>query len=112
MATNFVQPGKRMNLPVTASKLSGAWDMVGELPVVLLTDADANDEAECDTEGVYTLSVKGADGSGDSAVAIGDKVYVDSTELNVDDANGIEFGIALGAVVSGETTAIPVRLKG
>ncbi|SDU38364.1 capsid cement protein [Desulfobacula phenolica] len=112
MALNYVQPGNRLTLPVTAGKKSGAWDMVRDLPVVLLTDADASDEAECSTEGVFKLSVKGADAAAGAAVAIGDKVYADGAELNVDATNGKEFGIALGAVASDATTEIPVRLKG
>ena len=112
MATNYVQQGDRLNLPVAESKVSGDWDAVGKLPVVLLTDRDADGNADCATRGVFNLAVKGYAASANAAIAVGDKVYADSTELNVDATNGVEFGIALGAVVSGATTTIPVRLKG
>ncbi|MCK5312915.1 MAG: DUF2190 family protein [Desulfobacteraceae bacterium] len=112
MAQNFVQKGDRLKLPVTADKLSGAWDMVGDLPVVLTQDADSNDEAMCATNGVFDLSVEGQGPSAAAAITIGDKVYADGAALNKDATNGKEYGIALGAVASGATTTIPVRLKG
>jgi predicted RecA/RadA family phage recombinase len=111
MATNYVQPGKTAKLPVTAGGESGDWDLVGDLAVVLNSDADDNDEAVCDLEGVFDLSVAGADNAGDAAVSIGDKIYADGTDLNVDATAGVFFGHALGAVASGGTAVIPVRLK-
>ncbi len=112
MAQNFVQDGDRIKLPVTADKVSGDWEMVEDLPVVMTQDADSNDEAMCATKGVFDLSVAGQGPSAAAAIAIGEKIYADGAELNKDVTNGKEFGIALGAVVSGETTTIPVRLKG
>ncbi len=112
MAQNFVQDGDRIKLPVTADKLSGDWDMVGDLPVVLTRDADSNDEAMCATKGVFDLSVVAQGAATPVAIAIGDKIYADGSELNKDSTNGKEFGIALGAVTSDETITIPVRLKG
>ena len=111
MATNFIQSGKMVTLPVTAGGDSGDWNMVGDLAVVLNSDADDSDEAVCSLEGVFDLSVVGNDNAGDAAVSIGDKIYADGAELNVDVTDGTLFGYALGAVVSGETTVIPVRLK-
>ncbi len=110
MATNRVQAGDHLNLPVTAGKKSGDWDMVGDMPVVLLTDADSNDMADCDTGGVYTFSVKGVSDAGNSAVTIGDRIYADGDELNEDAANGKDFGYALGAVTGGTTVEIPVKI--
>ena len=112
MAVNYVQEGRRLTLPVTNTLVSGDPEVIGTLPVVLLTDPDSSDEAECATEGVFNLTVVGEDGVGNTAIAIGDKVYLDGTDVNADDTNGIEFGIALDAVTSGSSIIIPVRLKG
>lgn len=112
MATNYVQTGDRLNLPVTSGKKSGAWEMVEDTPVVLLTDADASDNADCALTGVFNLSVQGQGPSAAAAIAIGETVYADGAALNKDGTNGKEFGVALGAVGSGATATIPVRLKG
>ena len=112
MATNRIQDGNVLTLAVTAGKTSGDFDLVGTIPVVLLSDRDSSGNAECALTGVFDLSVTGADGSGNSAVAVGDIIYHDTDTLNVDDANGVEFGVALEAVTSGATDTINVRLKG
>lgn len=70
----------------------------------------ATDFAVVQTEGVFNLAVLGADGSGNTAIAVGDAIYIDVAVLNADDSNGILFGYALGAVSSGATTNIPVKL--
>lgn len=63
--------------------------------------------------GVIYLNVKGEDASGSSAIVYGQKLYVDTdAEVNEDATNGAALGIALAAVASGETTAIPVLLVG
>lgn len=62
--------------------------------------------------GVYTLSVKAHNGTSNTAIAIGDKLYYDTalaTGVNVNSA-GAPIGVALTAVTSGQTTAIPVLL--
>lgn len=112
MATNYVRPGDTGKKTVTAGAVSGDWDLVGDQAVVLLEDADDNDEAMCALTGVYELSVTGADNAGNAAITEGDKVYADGTDLNVDSTDGVFFGHAEGDVASGATTAIGVRLKG
>ncbi len=112
MAVNYIQPGKRVKCPVSANGVSGDPEIVGQMPVVLMENSDTNDEADCALEDVFKHPVHGADESGDLALDFGDKIYFDTDELNVDDANGVEYGVALGAVVSGATTEIPVKLKG
>ena len=112
MAKNFIQGGKRLKLSVTSGALSGAPEVAGDLAGVLLVDADSNDEAVVALEGVFDLAVTGADGSGNAAVAVGDKLYKDGTQINKDDTNGVFFGHALEAVSSGSTATINVRLKG
>jgi predicted RecA/RadA family phage recombinase len=111
MTTNYVQPGNNIKLPVTADAKAGDWDMVGDLAVVLASNADSDDEAVCSLTGVFNLEVKGADNSGDAAISAGAKIYADGADLNADDADGTFFGHALEAVGSGATATVPVRLK-
>ena len=111
MTTNYVQPGNTAKLPVTADAKSGDWDMVGDLAVVLNSDADDNDDALCDLTGVFDLEVTGANNAGNTAISAGAKIYADGTDLNADATDGTFFGHALEAVGSGDTETIPVRLK-
>jgi len=111
MATNYIQEGRVIKLPVTIGKISGDHDLVGTLPVVCLTNRDSDGYAECAVEGVFDLSVTGEDGSGNSAVAVGDTLYYDSGTINKDATNGYEYGMALETVGSGETGTINVLLK-
>lgn len=112
MATNYVQKGERLVLPVASGSVSGDPVVVGSLPAVCLTDRDSDGNAECAIEGVFDIAVTGANNAGNVAVAVGDKLYKDGTEINKDSTNGTEFGIALEAVTSGSTSTINVRLKG
>lgn len=69
--------------------------------------------------GVHLLSVKGVDGGGNSAVAVGDKLYyVDAdTPVLSKKATGrfaghaVESASNVGTVASGATGTIPVRLS-
>jgi uncharacterized protein DUF2190 len=59
---------------------------------------------------VATFSVKGIDGGGNSAVAVGDSIYyvdADTPKLSKK-ATGFFFGVALAAVTSGATATIEV----
>jgi predicted RecA/RadA family phage recombinase len=113
MATNQVyMEGDELLLPVASGTLSGAPVVVGQIPGVAQADRDANGNAPVDTDGVYTLSVKGINAGGNAAVAYGDIVYFttgDTPPLSVK-ATGVRFGYAMGAVTSGATTAIAVKL--
>jgi hypothetical protein len=67
-----------------------------------------------DRKGVYRLLVTGRNETpADEAVAIGDKLYIDDAEdqLNKDFTLGTFFGYALGTVTSGGTATIPVLQK-
>lgn len=113
--------GRKLNLSVAAVNGSGAGDLVksgdpgavGQIPFVALTDEDAAGFASIDTYGVYNLVVAGRGIGVDAAVAVGDILYWDNADgqVNKDSTNGVRFGYALGAVVSGVlTTTIEVRL--
>lgn len=123
MATNRVfKDGEYLAVP--ASALTGVNDPIesgdpllfgaANVPCVATSDEDADGNVSVQFGGVYDLAVKGADGAGNAAVAVGDAVYYDAgatpDELNADDTNGALFGYALEAVSSGATTTIRVKL--
>lgn len=121
MATNVIyEEGNQLECAPTAASpgttvTSGDPVVVGKLPGVALTDADDTiaNSGRCTVkfDGVIEHVVEGKDGSGNAAVAKGDIVYLDAGKLNVDATNGVRFGYALGAVVSGNTsTTIQVKI--
>jgi len=114
MATNFVQDGKNIVMPTVTGAESGDAFVVGDyLPCVLLTDAETASpyNATVQTEGVFELSAKGQDGSGNSAISIGDMLYWTDKGSPLDvDTSETPFGVALEAVGSGETDTIKVLL--
>lgn len=113
MAKNIIHQGSgwlRLELPVTPGLLSGARTLVGAgLAVDLITDADAAGNATVMFPCPYTVSVPvvGHNGTAAAAVAVGDPVYMDGANINVNPA-GVLYGYALEAVVSGATTTILV----
>lgn len=113
MATNEVFPyGKRLTVTVGSSVSSGDPVVFGQRPGVALTSSDTSNNASVSFEGVYNLSVKGIDGSGNSAVAAGDILYLTSgdTPKISKKATGVRYGYALGTVTSGSTATISVIL--
>lgn len=114
MAKNRVAPhGKQLVLPVPSGRVSGDPVVVGQLPGVCLTDRDANGNATVQMDGVFTLSVKGENNAGNSAVAIGDILYYETGQtppVNKDNVAGVRFGYALEVVSSGATTSIKVKI--
>ena len=115
MAKNQVfDEGDQLSLVCTdpATPKSGDPVLVGQIPGVALTDERADGTTSVCTEGVFRLSVKGVNGSGNTAIAAGDIVtYVagDTPKLGVK-ASGVRFGYALDPVTSGSTTTIRVKL--
>lgn len=120
MAINlYMHDGRYITGAATApaTPTSGDPVLLGQIPGVALTDEGegGNDSGEItiDTGGVYNLSVKGENASGNSAVAIGDIIYYEAGQtppLNKDATNGVRFGYAFGAVGSGQTATIPVKV--
>lgn len=119
MANNMVYTeGNQLSLVASdpATPASGDPVLVGQMPGVAMTDEGdgGNDATKTSIRfcGVFDLSVKGIDGSGNSAVAVGDIIYYvtgDTPKLSKKDT-GVRFGYALEAVVSGATTTIQVKL--
>ncbi|MEE9451091.1 MAG: DUF2190 family protein [Ignavibacteriaceae bacterium] len=119
MADNRIKEvGRKLSLTCThpASPSSGDPVRIGNLIGVALTDERTAGDTTVDLEGVYDLSVKGEDDDGNSAVAVGDKLYY--VDADVDDGTGYLnkkvtgyfAGIALEVVTSGSTTTINVRV--
>lgn len=119
MATNRVfHDGRQLSLVCSdpATPASGDPVIVGSIPGVALTKegegGNASTATTVDTAGVYELSVKGIDGSGNSAVAVGDILYYvtgDTPKLSKKNT-GVRFGYALGTVGSSATATIAVKI--
>lgn len=115
MAKNQVfDEGDQLSLAATdpATPKSGDPVLVGQIPGVSLTDERADGTTSVCTEGVFKLSVKGVNGSGNTAIAAGDIVYYvtgDTPKLSAK-ATGVRFGYALEAITSGSTSTIRVKL--
>jgi hypothetical protein len=105
---------RKLTQPASGGEV-GDPGLVGDRPCVLLTDQDAAGYATCKFNGSFRLLVEGADGSGDSAIAIGGAVYSNAAatiKVNEDATNGVRFGTAVEAVASGAETVIVVDLHG
>lgn len=113
MAKNQVlKRAAQMRVAVPSGTKSGDPVVYGQRPGVALTDADDDDIATVAFEGSFALSVKGIDGSGNSAVAGGDILYYvsgDTPHLSKK-ATGVRYGYANGTVGSSSTATINVIL--
>jgi hypothetical protein len=116
MATNVVYDKRaavHVELTVGASQSAGEVIFLNDMPVFLLEDSDSDNKATVELIGVslvVDLSVVGADGAGNSTVAVGDAIYKDGAEYNKDATNGTIIGYALETVTSGATATIMVAL--
>lgn len=115
MSDNFTQDtGDVVVLTISGGASSGDPVAVGQITGVSLVDITAGASGAIRRKGVATLSVKGVDGSGNSAVAIGDALYFtsgDTPKINKK-TTGVLYGYALAEVTTGSTASISVLLKG
>lgn len=119
MATNeVIAPTKHRSLVCSDPTTPAAGDPVvcGQIPGVALraeyTDGPLSGETTVALDGVFNLSVKGVDGSGNSAVAKGDILYyvaADTPKLSKK-ATGVRFGYAAATVGSSSTATIAVEI--
>jgi len=115
MATNYRGLGDVIQLTGPSGGLSsGDPYAAGQIALVALTDIAEAAVGSAARIGIFTLSVKGIDGSGNSAVVFGDQLYYVSgdTPKISKKATGVPFGKALAAVTSGSTASIDVQLEG
>lgn len=118
MANNILFPGHSVNLPLPVPVGTESGDLVEivDLHGVALTDRDADGNAtlKCPFAYVADLPVHAANNAGNSAVAIGDKLYYDAAEtpdeINKDGTNGKACGYALETITAGETDTIKVGI--
>lgn len=116
MATNRAfAAGEALSLAAThpTTPASGDPVRVGQRPGVALTAERDDGTTSIQFDGVFRLSVKGVDGSGNAAVAVGDIVYytdADTPVLSKKTSGAVRFGYALEAVASGATTTIQVAV--
>lgn len=116
MATNIIYPGHgvNLNLPVPAGTESGDPVEIVDLHGVALTDRDSDGNAtvKCPFAYVADLLVTAKNNGGNSAVAVGDKLYYDAAEtpdeINKDSTAGKAFGYALETITAGDSDTIKV----
>ena len=82
--------------------------------VAINSASAATDYIEIDSEGLWNLAVVGTDHNGNSAVVIGDEIWIHRTtgvlSKSINQNTHRHFGYALGAVVSAATTVIAVKV--
>ena len=116
MATNEVfEYGNQLSVvcshPTTPA--SGDPVIVGQIPGVALTDERTDGTTTVKFNGVYDLTVAGVNGSGNSAVAVGDILYyvsADAPAVLSKKTTGVRFGYALETVDSGGSAVIQVKI--
>jgi hypothetical protein len=115
LAKNKVQEFVNIhNFPVDSGVVSSDPVMVSDLPGVAETSRDSDGYANIKHPGglVYDLSVKAINASGNSAVAVGDKIYytaADTPKLSKK-ATGDFYGYAMEAITAGSTATIEVLI--
>jgi predicted RecA/RadA family phage recombinase len=116
MATNRVfgqSVKKTRKVAVTTALTAGSPFVFGKLPGVLLGNADSNDKAVMQLDGVFTLSVKALGASAaTTAIAAGDIIYYNAAstpKLNFD-TGGVRFGYAMAPVSAATTATIEVQI--
>lgn len=120
MAVNRLYAQGNRTLPpsgITAQNKAGSAGksgdpvLIGQIPGVLMNDADALGNGVMQKDGIFNLSVKGENNVGNAAITLGARLYLDSakTVLNADNTK-VFFGYALAGVGSGATTTIPVQV--
>jgi len=119
MATNITFGGsKRASLVATdpATPASGDPVICGQIPGIALDNEAAAGgligQTTVGLDDVAAFSVKGIDGSGNSAVAVGDILYyvsADTPKLSKKDT-GVRFGYARQLLATGTTGTIDVQI--
>ena len=108
---NEIQKGNVITVTFSEDVESGQPYKIGNITGVVIGSYSAGEPGGLKRVGVFDLSVQGVDDAGNSAVAYGDIIYISNTYVLSKNDTGTEFGKAMGAVVSGQTTSIPVLLK-
>jgi len=111
---NLVQEPLTLTIAVSdpTTPASGDPVRIGNFCGVAVANKGSDGKTVVRISGVVNVTVKGVDGAGNSAVAVGDKIYyVDADTPKLSKKNtGAFFGYALGTVSSGGTASIDVLL--
>ena len=103
---NYIQPGKILSATVAANVKSGDIVTIGSISGIAVTDANAGDQLEICTSGVFALPKPATDDIG-----FGDLLYVKDNKLTKKkEAGAIAFGVAVSAGGQGVAT-INVKLQ-
>ncbi|WP_242221690.1 DUF2190 family protein [Shinella zoogloeoides] len=105
---NFVQMGDTLTLTAPYAVASGAGALVGSIFGVATGTVASGDEGEFKTTGVFDLAKTSA-----LAISVGDKVYWDNTnkEVNKTASGNTLVGVATTAAANPSAT-VNVRLNG
>ena len=110
MATNMIMAeGSNIELAI-AGRTSGYPVIKGHLTGVATTDTDSAGNVSVRTKGVFDLSVSGTNDAGNSAVVVGDALYIAADYTLSKKQSGTFFGYALETVNAGATSTINVLL--
>jgi predicted RecA/RadA family phage recombinase len=108
MATNYIQPGKVLDLLAPYDRTSGQGFQVGAIFAVALGTALSGAAIRGQVDGIWTLAKLSTD-----EWAVGDKVYWDNTNkrCDTDPTVGMLIGVAY-ATAANPTSTGQVRLNG
>jgi hypothetical protein len=115
MATNQKSRGRHIAATVSNTEVSGNPVLVGAALTGIVEETPGSDGAtvlNVASDEVFTVTVKAIDGSGNSAVAVGDIIYIimgDTPHLSKK-ATGVKFGVALTTLASGTTGPVDIML--
>lgn len=101
-----------LHVPVPAGTKSGDPVLLGgNLPGCALTTRDANGEATVKFEGGWRFKVIAKNGAGNSAIAVGDKIFIEAEGKLSKIATGTLFGFAVEPAAAGSEGEIVVKLS-
>ncbi|HIF6302252.1 TPA: DUF2190 family protein [Klebsiella michiganensis] len=108
MAKNYVQEGKTIPLNNSGSETISSGDpvAVGSMIAVAITDIAAGDVGDGFAEGVFLLPKLTTD-----AVTAGEKVYLKSGNVQLDDTDAVLAGTAWEDAAAG-VTVLEVKING
>jgi predicted RecA/RadA family phage recombinase len=107
---NRISEGNILTVTAPTGGVVGGQPFVfGQIPLIATTDAAEGEFVAAFTRGVFSLPVKGHDGTANAAITGGAQVYFDSAlpGLNVNES-GVPFGKVLAGVSSGATATVDV----
>lgn len=110
---------KADNVTLTSAALSGGKSgdpvVVGGISGVLTTDVSSTNEGTIRRRGIFRLTAKAVNDTGNSAIAVGDPIYhvaADEWKLSKKASAGPLYGYAVTGLTAGSTGTIQVCLVG